>query len=82
MRATTTIRVSLETRARLNALARQRGAPAGEVVAELVREADDRALLTSAEEGWNRLSADPQSMAAYRGEADEFHAFDAPLPKY
>jgi predicted DNA-binding protein len=79
---TTTIRVPLETRDRLNALARQRGEAAGEVVGELVREADDRALLASAEEGWNRLSADPQSMAAYRGEAGELRGFDAPLPEY
>jgi predicted DNA-binding protein len=79
---TTTIRVPLETRDRLNALARQRGEAASEVVAELVREADDRTLLAAAEEGWNRLSADPQSMAAYRGEAYELQGFDVPLSEY
>ena len=72
---TTTIRVPAETRDRLNALARRRGAPAGEVVAELVREADDRALLADAEESWGRL-------AAYRAEADELQGFDAPAPEY
>jgi predicted DNA-binding protein len=80
--ATTTIRVPAETRDRLNALARRRGAPAGEIVAELVREADDRALLADAEESWTRLAADPQALAAYRAETDALAGFDAPLPEY
>ena len=79
---TTTIRVPAETRDRLNALARRRGAPAGEVVAELVREADDRALLADAEESWGRLAADPDRLAAYRVETDELQGFDAPAPEY
>jgi predicted DNA-binding protein len=78
---TTTIRVPAETRDRLNALAKRRGAPAGEVVAELVREADDRALLADAEESWTRLGADPQALAAYRAESAELEAFDAPAPE-
>jgi predicted DNA-binding protein len=77
---TTTIRVPTETRDRLNALARQRGTPAGEIVAELVREADDRALLAAAEECWNRLSGDPVALAAYRAETFDLHAFEASLP--
>lgn len=77
---TTTIRVPTETRDRLNALARQRGTPAGEIVAELVREADDRALLTDAEESWTRLSDVPEALAAYRAELSDLHAFDASLP--
>jgi predicted DNA-binding protein len=77
---TTTIRVPAETRDRLNALARRRGAPAGEIVAELVRDADDRALLCDAEESWTRLSANPQALAAYRAETADLEAFDAPLP--
>jgi predicted DNA-binding protein len=80
--STTTIRVSLETRARLNSLARERGAPAGEVVADLVREADDRALLAAAEESWSRLSDDPESLAAYRAEAEDLHGFDVAAPEY
>jgi predicted DNA-binding protein len=79
---TTTIRVPSETRDRLNALARERGTPAGEVVAELVRQADDRALLTDAEESWKRLAADPQALASYRAETRELHGFDARLPDY
>jgi predicted DNA-binding protein len=79
---TTTIRVAEETRDRLNALARRRGAPAGEIVAELVRDADDRALLADAEEGWRRLAADPEALAAYRAETDALAGVDAPLPPY
>jgi predicted DNA-binding protein len=79
---TTTIRVPSETRDRLNELARRRGAPAGEVVAALVQEADDRALLAAAEEGWERISGDPATLAAYRAEAREIEGFDGPLPDY
>jgi predicted DNA-binding protein len=79
---TTTIRVPVETRDRLNHLARRRGAPAGEVVAALVREADDRALLADASESWERLGNDPDALAAYRAETGGLDAFDAPLPDY
>jgi predicted DNA-binding protein len=82
MKATTTIRVPAKTRDRLNALARRRGAPASEVVAELVSEADDRALLADAEEDWKRLAADRAALAAYCDESTELQAFDAPLPDY
>ncbi len=78
---TTTIRVSPETRDRLNALARRRNASAGEVVAALIQEADDRALLAAAEEGWERIAADRETLAAYRREARELDDFDAPLPE-
>ena len=79
---TTTIRVPEETRDRLNALARRRGATAGEVVADLVRGADEEALLADAHEGWKTISADSQLLAAYRAEAAELDAFGAPLPPY
>ena len=79
---TTTVRVPSHTRDRLNALARRRGTPAGEVVAELVREADDRALLADAEESWMRLAADPAALAAYRAQTAELEMFDAPMPEY
>lgn len=79
---TTTIRVAEETRDRLNAIAKRRGASAGEVVADLVREADDRALLADAAEGWQRLAAEPEALAAYRAEAEELAGFDAHPPAY
>jgi predicted DNA-binding protein len=76
---TTTIRVRTETRDRLNALARRRGTPAGELVDELVRAADEDALLSAAEEGWERLAA--SGLAAYRAESAELEAFGAELPE-
>lgn len=82
MGKTTTIRVPSETRDRLNALARRRGAPASEVVAELVREADDRALLADAEASWAELAADSAALAAYRAETRDLDGWDAPLPEY
>ena len=82
MKATTTIRVPSETRDRWNALARRRGVPASELVAELVSEADDRSLLADAEECWNRLAADPAGLASYRAETADLAGFDAPLPEH
>lgn len=79
---TTTIRVPSETRDRLNELARRRGASAGEVVAALVEEADDRALLAAAEQSWERMSGDSESLAAYRADARELESFDAAPPDY
>jgi predicted DNA-binding protein len=79
---TTTIRVPVETRDRLNALARRHATAAGEIVAELVRDADDRALLADAVESWNRLAADPELLASYRAETGDLSGFDAQLPPY
>jgi predicted DNA-binding protein len=79
---TTTIRISSETRDRLNELARRRGEAAGEVVAALVQEADDRLLLAAAEEGWERISGDPAALGTYRGETRELEGFDGPVPDY
>ncbi|MEK6326373.1 MAG: toxin-antitoxin system protein [Actinomycetota bacterium] len=77
--ATTTIRVEMETRDRLNELARRRRVPASRIVDELVREADDRALLESASEAWQRM-ADSDAVAGYRAEADDLSAFHTRLP--
>jgi predicted transcriptional regulator len=79
---TTTIRVAAETRDKLNDIARRRGEPASEVVAALVQEADDRALLTAAFADWERLCDDPDAIAAYRSDLRELEAFDQPLPDY
>jgi predicted DNA-binding protein len=79
---TTTIRVPAETRDRLNALARKRGRPAGELVAEFVRDADDSALLADAVESWQRLSSDSVALASYRLQFEDLSGFDAELPDY
>lgn len=83
MADTTTIRVSHRTRERLNALAMQRGEPAGDVVAKLVDAADEEALLAEAEAAFGRLAANPAALAAYRSEARELEAgFSAPAPDW
>ncbi|MBA3300796.1 MAG: hypothetical protein H0T15_02920 [Thermoleophilaceae bacterium] len=79
---TTTIRVPTETRDRLNELARRRGVAAGDLVADLTREADDRALLAEIAEGWERMAEDAEMLAAYRAETDQIAGFDARLPEY
>jgi predicted transcriptional regulator len=79
---TTTIRVSAETRDRLNELARKRGEPAGDIVAALVQEADDRALLAAAFDDWERMANDTETLARYRADAEELTALDAEPPAY
>jgi hypothetical protein len=56
-----TIRVPSGTRDRLNALARRLGSPASEVVAELVREADDRVLLDTCDGRSRPMAGDSQT---------------------
>jgi predicted transcriptional regulator len=77
---TTTIRVTAATRDRLNALARRRGTPAGQLVEELVREADDEALLASAAEAWEAMASAPDALGVYRAETRELEGFGARLP--
>ena len=79
---TTTIRVRTDTRDKLNQLARRRGAPAAEVIAELVARAEERTLLDEAAQGWKRLATDADALAAYRAEAEDLAAFDSELPAY
>jgi hypothetical protein len=50
---------------------------ANDVIEELVREADDRALLAGAEVSWRRLASNPAALAAYRHETRALTAFDA-----
>jgi predicted DNA-binding protein len=77
---TTTIRVAVETRDRLNEIARRRGQPAREVVAALMEEADDHALLATAFADWERLCADSDAIGAYRAGIRELDSFDTALP--
>jgi predicted transcriptional regulator len=80
---TTTIRVPVETRDRLNSLASRRGEPAGEVVAKLVSAADEDAMLAEIAVGFEKLAADPAALSAYRAESDEIESgFDAPAPEW
>lgn len=80
---TTTIRVPTETRDRLKAISRRRGEPAGEVVADLVRAADEEELLAEMGAGFERLAADSDALAAYRAESAEIESgFEAPAPEW
>lgn len=80
---TTTIRVPIQTRDRLKALAARRGEPAGEVVAKLVSAADEEAMLAEVAAGFEKLADDPEALAAYRAESREIEsAFDAAPPEW
>lgn len=80
---TTTIRVSTETRNRLNALAVRRGEPAGEVVAKLVSAADEEAMLAEIAAGFKKLAGDPEALSAYRAESGEIESgFEFPAPEW
>lgn len=83
MAATTTIRISTDTRDLLKSLSVRRGRPAGEVVAELARTASDELLLSEAEADFQRMAEDPNALNAYRSEAlDVADRFDAPTPDW
>lgn len=80
---TTTIRVPVETRDRLNSLAARRGEPAGEVVAKLVGAADEDAMLAEIAAGFEALAADPRALSVYRAESEEIESgFEAPAPEW
>jgi predicted DNA-binding protein len=80
---TTTIRVPIETRDRLNLLAARRGEPAGEVVAKLVSAADEDAMLAEVAAGFEKIASDPEALSAYRAESEELESgFKASAPEW
>jgi predicted DNA-binding protein len=80
---TTTIRVPIETRDRLNSLAARRGEPAGDVVAKLVSAADEDAMLAEVAAGFEKIAADPGALSAYRAESEELASgFEASAPEW
>ena len=80
---TTTIRVPIETRDRLNSLAARRGEPAGDVVAKLVSAADEDAMLAEMAAGFEKIAADPGALSAYRAESEELESgFEASAPEW
>lgn len=68
MPATATIRVTPETRDRLNRISSQRGISAGELVDELATHAEDHALLEATARHYDDLQADPEAWESYRAE--------------
>jgi hypothetical protein len=81
--ATTTIRVSTDTRDLLKALSARRKRSAGDIVSELVHSADDDLLLADAEADFAQVASDPSTLAAYRAETHEIGGtFDAIAPDW
>jgi len=68
MPATATIRVTPETRDRLNRISAERGLTAGELVDELAAQAEERALLEAMESHYAELRADSEAWEAHRAE--------------
>jgi hypothetical protein len=74
--ATTTVRVSPETRAELTELAAERGVTTADLIAELLAFERERSLLRAMNDGFARLAEDSAAMAAWRAEQ---RAWDATL---
>ena len=68
MAATATIRVTPETRDRLNRIGAERGMSAGDLVDELASQAEDRVLLEAMESHYDQLKIDPEAWELYRAE--------------
>jgi predicted DNA-binding protein len=68
MPATATIRVTPETRDRLNRISAERGISAGELVDELAAQTEDHALLDAMEGHYEALRADPSAWELHRAE--------------
>ena len=74
MAATATIRVTPETRDRLNRISAERGISAGELVDELAAHAEERAVLEAMESHYMELRYDPEAWEAYRAEVAAWDA--------
>jgi predicted DNA-binding protein len=68
MAATATIRVTPETRDRLNRISAERGLSAGELVDELAAQAEARALLEAMESHYEQLRDDAGAWELHRAE--------------
>jgi hypothetical protein len=74
MAATATIRVTPETRDRLNRISSERGISAGELVDALAAEAEARTLLEAMTTHYEQLRADPEAWAAHEAEVAAWDA--------
>ncbi|MEI6663712.1 MAG: hypothetical protein WCL20_05355 [Actinomycetes bacterium] len=66
--ATTTIRVTPETREALSALSAERGVTNADLVAELVTLERERVLLAAMNQQFAEMAADPDAIEEYRAE--------------
>jgi hypothetical protein len=74
MAATVTIRVTPETRDRLNRLSAARGISTGELVDELANEAEESALLDSMARHYEELASDEEASELCRAEVAAWDA--------
>lgn len=72
MAATTTVRVDLETRDRLRAIAAQQGRPLIDVTRDAVRELERAEFARRVREDYARLRADPEAWADYVAELESY----------
>jgi len=66
--ATATVRVTPETRDQLNRISAERGLSAGELIAELVAQAEDDRVLDAMTADFRQLRADSDAWELYRAE--------------
>jgi len=80
--ATATVRVTPETRDRLNRIGADRGLSAGELVAELAAQAEDSRLVEAMATHYRQLRADPDAWDLHRAETSSWDvsAGDGLLP--
>jgi DNA-binding GntR family transcriptional regulator len=74
MPATATIRVTPETRDRLNRISAARGISAGELVEELAAHAEERPLLEALERHYEDLRSNPEAWQAHKAEVTAWDA--------
>ena len=70
MPATSTLRVRIDTRDRLNRLAREDGVSAPELLERLVHQEEDARLLRAMNDDFARLRGDASAWARFRTETD------------
>lgn len=74
MAATTTVRVTIETREALAEMSAARGITTADLIAELVTLESERQLLDSMNAAFAELADDPVALASYRAEQKAWEA--------
>lgn len=72
--ATTTVRVTIETREALAEMSAQRGMTTADLIEELVTLEQERRLLASMNAAFAELADDPEELASYRAEQRAWEA--------
>ena len=72
--ATTTVRVTIETREALSAMSEEKGLTTADLIAELVSLEQERRLLEAMNAGFAELAEDPEALAVWRAEQRTWEA--------